>query len=185
MSAIFNKKAAKAQEKNKMLRDSFWPDVDEGLLWDRKLVKGFTSIPRTMPVLMNIINTLTKNKPAGLAYFVLWCRAFDHSMLAIDNPMTLASEAGFTGERALSTWKDRMASLKRLGFIDSKTGPAGPYHYVLLFNPHKIIWNLRDQIQEGLFQQLQVRAIDIGAKDMEPAVSKDAANDENQGSEAK
>ena len=185
MSAVFNKKAAKAQEKNKSLRDSFWPNVDEGLLWDRKLVKGFTVIPRTMPVLMNIIDALTKNKPGGRSYFVLWCRAFDHSMLVIDNPMTFASEAGFTGERALSTWKDRMASLKELGFIDAKQGPAGPYHYVLIFNPHKVIWNLRDKIQDGLFQQLQVRAIDIGAKDMEPAAPKDAAKGEDQGSEAK
>jgi hypothetical protein len=27
-----------------------------------------------MPVIMNIIDTLTKNKPAGSTYFVLWCR---------------------------------------------------------------------------------------------------------------
>ena len=82
--------------------------------------------------------------------------------------MTLAAEAGFSGERALSTWKDRMRLLVDLGFIDAKEGPAGAYHYVLLFNPHKVVWDLKNRIQENTFRQLQTRAIEIGAKDMEP-----------------
>lgn len=162
------KKISKAQEKAKSLRDSCWPDLDEQKLWNRKLVSGFTTIPRTMPLIMNIIDALSKNKPAGRAYFGLWCRTFDHSLLVIDNPMTLAAEANYSGERALSTWKDRMRVLVELGFIDAKDGPTGPYHYVLLFNPHKVVWTLRDRIQDGLFRQLQTRAIEIGAKDMEP-----------------
>lgn len=162
------KKVSKAQEKAKALRDSCWPDLDEQKLWNRKSVSGFTTIPRTLPLIMNIIDALSKNKPAGRAYFVLWCRTFDHSLLVIDNPMTLAAEAGFSGERALSTWKDRMRLLVELGFIDAKEGPAGAYHYVLLFNPHKVVWDLKNRIQENTFRQLQTRAIEIGAKDMEP-----------------
>jgi len=168
------KKVSKAQEKAKALRDSCWPDLDEQKLWNRKSVSGFTTIPRTLPLIMNIIDALSKNKPAGRAYFVLWCRTFDHSLLVIDNPMTLAAEAGFSGERALSTWKDRMRLLVDLGFIDAKEGPAGAYHYVLLFNPHKVVWDLKDRIQENTFRQLQTRAIEIGAKDMEPAPAKAA-----------
>lgn len=168
-SAAAAKKISKAQEKAKALRDSVWPDLDEQMLWNRKSVSGFTTIPRTMPLIMNIIDALTKNKPAGSAYFVMWCRTFDHSLLVIDNPMTLAVEAGFSGERALSTWKDRMRSLVELGFIDAKEGPSGPYHYVLLFNPHKVVWDLKGRIQESTFRQLQTRAIEIGAKDMQPA----------------
>ena len=168
-TAAAAKKISKAQEKAKALRDSVWPDLDEQMLWNRKSVSGFTTIPRTMPLVMNIIDALTKNKPAGSAYFVMWCRTFDHSLLVIDNPMTLAVEAGFSGERALSTWKDRMRSLVELGFIDAKEGPSGPYHYVLLFNPHKVVWGLKERIQESTFRQLQTRAIEIGAKDMQPA----------------
>lgn len=168
MTASNAMKISKAQEKAKALRDSCWPDLDERMLWNRKVVSGFTTIPRTMPVVMNIIDALSKNKPAGRAYFVLWSRTFDHSLLVIDNPMTLAAEAGFSGERALSTWKDRMRALVDLGFIDAKEGPSGPYHYVLLLNPHKVVWALKSRIQEGMFRQLQARAIEIGADDMEP-----------------
>lgn len=63
-----------------------------------------------------------------------------------------------------------MKSLVELGFIDAKEGPSGPYHYVLLFNPHKVVWNLKDRIQESTFRDLRTRAIEIGAKDMQPPV---------------
>ena len=169
-NAAAAKKISKAQEKAKDLRDSIWPDIDVQMLWNRKAVSGYTTIPRTMPLVMNIIDALTKNKPAGSAYFVMWCRTFDHSLLVIDNPSTLAVEAGFSGERAMSTWRDRMKSLVELGFIDAKEGPSGPYHYVLLFNPHKVVWNLKDRIQENTFRDLRTRAIEIGAKDMQPPV---------------
>lgn len=150
------------------LRGAYWPKVTDEELWSRKLYSGYTSIPRTMPQVMNIIDALTKNKPAGRTYFVLWSRTFDESLLVIDNPMTLAAEAGFSGERALSTWKDRMKALAALGFIDAKEGPSGPFHYVLLLNPHKVVWGLKNKIQDRMFRQLQERAIDIGAKDMHP-----------------
>lgn len=162
------KKISKGQEKAKALRDSCWPDLDEKRLWNRNRFNGFTTIPRTLPLIMNIIDALTLSKPSGRVYFVLWCRAFDEALLVIDNPTTLAFEAGFTGERALSTWKDRMRSLVDLGFIEAKDGPTGAFHYVLLLNPHKVVWLLKDKIQEGMFRQLQARAIDIGASDMEP-----------------
>jgi hypothetical protein len=40
---------------------------------------------------------------------------------------------------------------------------------VLLFNPHKVVWDLKDRIQEGIFRELQTRAIAIGASDMVPS----------------
>jgi hypothetical protein len=160
------KRVSKAQERALQLRQDFWSEISEDKLWHRKKHAGYTSIPRTMPVLMNIIDALSKNQPAGRTYFVLWSRTYDESLLIIDNPMTLAWEAGFTGERALSTWKQRMRTLQDLGFILAKGGAAGAFHYVLLLNPHQVVWGLRAKIQEQMFRQLIDRANDIGAKDM-------------------
>lgn len=157
---------SKAQEKSLKLREEYWPGLKGDDLWDRKKHHGFTTIPRTMPQLMNIIDSLSKNQPAGHAYFILWCRAFDESLVVIGNPMAFAAESGFTSERALSTWRQRMRTLQDLGFIDCKDGSSGPFHYVLLLNPHVVVWKLKERIQEGLFRQLLDRAIDIGAKDM-------------------
>ena len=61
-----------------------------------------------------------------------------------------------------------MLSLQVLGFIHAKDGPTGQFHYVLLLNPHRVVWKLKGDIQEGAFRQLQTRAIEIGAKDMSP-----------------
>ena len=86
--------------------------------------------------------------------------------IGVDNPMTLAAEAGFTGERAVSTWKERMRTLVDLGFIDARKGTTGDFHYVLLFNPNQVAGQLRDRIQDGMFLQLQTRVIEIGANDI-------------------
>lgn len=157
---------SKAQEKALKLREEYWPSLPEGELWDRKMHRGFTTIPRTMPQVMNIIDSLSKNQPAGSTYFVLWCRAYDEALVVVDTPSALAAESGFTGERALTTWRQRMRALQELGFIDCKEGATGPFHYVLLKNPHTIVKRLKEKIQDGLYRQLLDRALDIGAKDM-------------------
>lgn len=157
---------SKAQEKALALRAEYWPNLGEGDIWDRKKHKGFTTIPRTMPLLMNIIDSLSKNQPAGYAYFILWCRAFDEALVVVDSPASLATESGFAGERALTTWRQRMKTLHELGFIECKEGSTGPYHYVLIKNPHTVAKQLKDKIPESLYRQLLDRALDIGAKDM-------------------
>ena len=153
------------QAKTQMLREKFWADVPQEELWDRKLVVGFTTIPRTMPLILSIIDALTKNANAGKTYFSLWCRNFDEHIVEVLNPAELASESGFTGNRATYSWRQRMKTLKELGFIDTREG-SHDHQFVLLFNPHRVIKKIKDQIPEHLFNQVISRAFDIGAKDM-------------------
>jgi hypothetical protein len=79
--------------------------------------------------------------------------------------MSLAFEAGFSGERAVTTWRQRMQSVLDLGFIDAKPGSSGDFHFVLLYNPHWVVWRLKAKIQPQAFMQLADRAVDIGAMD--------------------
>ena len=168
MNVVQQKKhKSKAQEKAIKIRKEFWPDLQEQEVWDRKKQTGFTTIPRTMPLLMSVIDSLSKNQPAGQAYFVLWCHVFDESVLTIENPDIFASETGFSGERKLSTWKQRMKTLQELGFIDAKKGGAGDYHYVLIRNPHIVVDELKERIPQSLFRQIFDRKLEIGAKDIE------------------
>lgn len=160
------KRVSKGTERALRIREEHWSDVPEARLWHRKRCDGYTTIPRTIPVLMNIIDSLSKNQPAGRTYFGLWCRTYDESLVIIENPMSLAFEAGFSGERAVTTWRQRMSTLQDLGFIAAKPGSSGEFHYVLLFNPHKVVWDLKPRTQSQLFMQLFDRAVDIGAKDM-------------------
>jgi hypothetical protein len=74
-----------------------------------------------------------------------------------------------------------MGLIRDLGFIDAKPGSSGEFHFVLLLNPHKVVWNLRKKIQPQLFMQLFDRAVDIGANDMKaPEVLDDMGNDGKQ-----
>lgn len=87
--------------------------------------------------------------------------------MTIENPLVFAAETGFSGERALTTWKQRMKILQELGFIDAKEGSSGAFHYVLILNPHIVIQKLKSNIQESRFRQIYSRALEIGAKDFE------------------
>ncbi len=156
-------------ERATQMRQEFWPEIQDDALWHRKRNDGFSTIPRTLPIVMAIIDSLSKNKPAGQTYFVLWCRAWDESMLTIEIPQIFAAETGFTGERALTTWRERMKTLKQLGFIDTKAGASGEYHYVLILNPHLIIRKLKSQVQSGLYMRLFERGQEIGASDITEA----------------
>ncbi len=161
------KRRSKAAEASLKMRTHLWPDLQPSQLWDRHTKSGFTTVPRTMPMLMNIVNDLSKaatdgkSAPAGKAYLVLWCRAWDEAMVKIESEGVAAAEAGYIGERSISTWRLHLKILKDLGFIDYKT--VGPTQYVLIFNPYKVVKARKQDIQEGTYAALYARALEIGA----------------------
>ena len=108
------------------LRNSLWPKLNERWLWMRAISAGWLSIPRTMPLLLQMMDNLSKGKPVSSAYLDLWCRAYDDSFVIANKDREMAFFSGFTGERAERTWASRMRILADLGFIDIKDGPNGP-----------------------------------------------------------
>jgi len=151
-------------ERALQMMDIHFPEYNKTLLWDRKVNHGFTTIPRTLPIVMQIIDQLTKGHAAGHTLFCLWSRMPDHYLLVIENTTTFAAEAGFTGNRKVDTWRRRMKLLKSLGFIDSKNGASGEFHYVLLLNPNVAIEKLyrAGQVQSEIYSRLRDRLAEIG-----------------------
>jgi len=150
------------------LRDNIWPELDEDTLWKRATSDGWLSVPRAMPLLLRIMDSLSKGKPLSATYFDLWCRTYDDSFVIANKDREMAFSAGFTGERAVRTWANRMTMLADLGFISVQSGPSGPLSYVLLMNPYHVVHKLREkgQINEGLFNALNQRMVEIGADDL-------------------
>ncbi len=144
--------------------DIHFPGFEPRLLWQRKSNDGYTTVPRTMPLVAQAIDAQTKGQPAGHTLICLWMRAPDHPLIVIESPAVFAAEAGFEGERAVDTWRRRMRSLKALGFIDSKPGATGDFHYVLLLNPNVAVEKLRQGklVQDGLYARFVDRLSDIG-----------------------
>jgi hypothetical protein len=166
---------SKAQKGALTMRAHFWPSITDEHLWLRKDRNGFTTIPRTMPLFMDLIAdvskrvTAGKSVPAGKTYLVLWCRVFDEALVKVDVEATAAMEAGYTGERNVTTWREHLRVLKDLGFIDLREGPAGPYQYVLLLNPYHAVKGLHAKgwVQNVTYTALLQRAQEIRATDLD------------------
>ena len=63
------REASAISKKQLAIRDLHWPKA-EPYLWDRKAHKGFTTIPKTMPMILKIMDEMTKGGialPPGVA----------------------------------------------------------------------------------------------------------------------
>jgi hypothetical protein len=159
---------SKIREKRAALRKELWGNLDLSWLWNRKTHNGFITIPRTMPIILQIIDDLSKGTPASSTYFALWCRSLDDdSMIEIKDRNEFALESVFSGSRAVSTWTARMKLLRDLQFIDTKE-VSHEFSYVLIWNPHLVLKSLASNQKiprMEFYNSLVKRAIDIGCKD--------------------
>ncbi|WP_435635346.1 hypothetical protein ACSC9U_05225 [Pseudomonas solani] len=158
-------KKLKMAERAQQMMDIYFPNQPPQWLWRRKTNDGFTTLPRTLPIAMQIIDQQSKGKPAGHTLFCLWARSPDHPVITIENPSTFAAEAGFLGERAVDTWRRRMKKLRELQFILTRPGSSGEFHYVLLLNPNAAVeWMRTHQlVQDGIYVRFRDRVLEIGA----------------------
>lgn len=172
--AFLTAKSKTAAAKRKIeLRDKFWPGVTESHLWDRHNRDGFATIPRAMPHILSIMNDLAeKGQPVGPTYLELWCRLGDEGYLNLNRPQEMAAAAGFGGQRAVYTWRDRLAKLSELGFIDFKDGPNGTFSYALFWNPYHVVRQHYEnsRVSDAKWQGLVFRAHEIGANDLDEDV---------------
>lgn len=158
-------KRLKMAERAQQHMNVHFPNWAPAWIWTRKTNDGFFTVPRTLPIIMQIVDAQTKGQPAGHTLFCLWARSPDHPVITIENPVTFAAEAGFIGERAVDTWRKRMRQLRDLHFIEAKAGPSGEFHYVLLLNPNATVEWMRSggQVQDLLYSRFIDRLMEIGA----------------------
>ena len=155
----------KMAERAQQAMDIHFPGIPPAWVWGRKTNDGYTTSPRTLPIVMQAIDAVSKGQPAGHTLFCLWARAPDHPLVTIENPATFAAEAGFSGERAVDTWRKRMKRLKELSLMSTKPGATGEFHYVLLLNPNVAMEYMRrkNMVQDGLYARFKDRLIEVGA----------------------
>lgn len=146
------------------LRQQLWPDVVESQIWNRKKETGFVVIPRTLPIILQILDSLTKNTPVSSTYLDLWCRVFDEGFVKLDRPHEQALAAGFMTQRGPSIWAMRLDLLSEHGFISLAPGAQGNRSFALIFNPYLVIQSKRSEIAPRLFNTLMAQATAIGAQ---------------------
>jgi hypothetical protein len=156
-------------KRQKEARSKLWPELSETQLWSMDN-DGWVALPRLMPLMMSIMDDLSgKGFPVGRTYLELWARLREEQFLTLNRPEEMAFHAGFEGQRALRTWKDRVQRLADMGFIGLKSGPLGDLSYAVFYNPYHIIKraHLGGKVQERKWQALIVRSNEIGAFDLD------------------
>lgn len=165
----FMAKAATIAKKQLELREALWPSVEEKL-WDRNIGKGFASLPKTMPIILKIMDSMSeKGKPVSSTYLALWCSTWDNAFVVVRGS-SLPFSSGFGGQRSLQTWSARMKILKNLGFIDYKPGRGLEIGYVIIFNPHTVIVKHYEEKSKGIREDDYVALLELaqefGIKDI-------------------
>lgn len=164
-------KLDKIAEQRAQLRKQVFGDVDENYVWHRLKAKGFTTIPRTMPLIGAIMDGLAgKGKPVSTTYLELWSRSNDDGFVILNKHGEAAFASGFSGQRGVSTWKERIRKLEELHFIWTKPGSSGSLHYVQIWNPYRIITRHKTAQTPGFsemhYNALFERVQEIGAEDL-------------------
>ncbi len=156
------------QKRRLEMKARLWPDLKEEQQWVPD--KGWLIVPRAMPLILRIMDMASpKGKPVSQTYMDLWCRTWENDGFIIaSNLKEMAFYSGFSGERAETTWSSRVRILQDLGFIEFKEGTSGPIHYIIIYNPYKVIEKLYNdkKIQDGQYNALRDKMIEIGAEDL-------------------
>jgi hypothetical protein len=156
----------KAALRRRELRDRLW--VGEGeKLWHRTTEDGYSTIPRTLPLVMTLIDDLKrKGRDISRVYFDLWCRQIDDSFVEVTDEESLAYSSGFsTPGRNVRSWRERIEMLRELGFISVQPNGSRKYGYILLHHPHRVVCELREQdkVSDPWWGAFSKRASEIGA----------------------
>ena len=159
--------AGKADARRKALRDSLWADASL-VTWDRKTETGWCTVPRTLPLIMTLINLLSPKGTgdASRVYFELWCRAFDGGFVELADEDEHAFASGYITGRGTRSWRERMDVLVDLGFIRARQIGTRKYGCVLLVHPHDVIESLKakHKVQEAWYGAFLKRIGEIGSK---------------------
>lgn len=158
----------RAGEKRTELRNALWPN-SESIIYNFGKEKGYCSIPRTLPLIMTLINELTDKKKgdASRVYLELWSRAFEEGIVTITDEESHAFSSGYTEQgRGLRSWRERLDILKNLGFIDIKPVGLRKNGHILLHHPHDVVDKLHDEkkISEAWWNMYIGRLNEIRAK---------------------
>jgi hypothetical protein len=148
------------------LRDQLWPGEGDKL-WHRTTEDGYSTIPRTLPLVMTLIDDLKgKGKDISRVYFDLWCRQIDDSFVDVSDEESFAYSSGYpTPGRNVRSWRERIDMLQELGFVSVQPNGSRRYGYILLFHPHRVVCALRSEnkVSDAWWGAFSKRASEIGA----------------------
>jgi len=164
---ILPKPLKKAAQQRLDLREQLWPGESKNL-WHRSTEDGYSTVPRTLPLVMTLIDQLKdKGKDAARVYLDLWCRQMDDSLVVVSDEASMAYSSGYvTPTRNIRSWRERIDLLRGLGFVSVQPKGSREYGYILLHHPHRVVQDLRAKglVPDNWWWEFTSRAGEIGAQ---------------------
>lgn len=126
-------------------------------------------IPRTAGMVAEVVIKEAHKKMfgassgAGATYMTIWLHVMACGVARIDSEEDAAFEAGYGGERAVTTFRRHLRTLKKMGFIDLVES-RGRIKWVLIFNPYQVVKRLHEEgnLTSDTFKAVSDRAMAIG-----------------------
>lgn len=144
-------------------RQEFWPDERA---WTGDNEKGWFRAPRTLPLLLALIasKAVSATTDPTRVYLELLARHVDEGVVQMAADEDHAFAAGYTGERGVRSWRERMRVLEAAGVIKTKGMGARRYAYVLLVHPSVYVASLRKagKVDPDWWQAYRHRQLDTG-----------------------
>jgi hypothetical protein len=163
----------KADLRRLNLREELWPG--SAPLVAKPDEKGWWRAPRTLPLILSLTRDrrITENLDCSSVYLELLSRDFGQGFVEIFDEDEHAFCAGYFGNRALRSWRERIDMLEKAGFI--KVAPKGNRRigYVLLVDPHAVAENLHshEKTSEAWWRAYRHRLQAVGAVGPAPAAT--------------
>jgi hypothetical protein len=138
-----------ADLKRLTLRDSLWGDAEKLVLKPDE--KGWWKAPRTLPLVLTLTRDkrITGNLDCSAVYLELWSRDFGQGIVEIFDEAEHAFAAGYVGDRAVRSWRERVRKLAEADFLRIARKPNREIGYVLLLDPYTVVQALRDKEKIG------------------------------------
>lgn len=157
-----NARSIAYEKKFREIRNNTWPELAQIEVWHPKSSKGYTQVPKIMPLFLCGVDSIEGNKKMSQVYFALWCRS-TVGVVEVESEQAMALESGFTGQRAVGTWRERIRSLAGANIIKTAPGFGCDFGFILLRNPYVVLAELKGRMDPGIYNTAIARANRLGA----------------------
>jgi hypothetical protein len=168
-------KTRKALERASMLQELI-PGGD-ALVWPRAGEGGWFQGPRSLPLILAVVNTkqFRGNVDIASTYLALLAENWGEGLVEIKGESDAAMLAGLRADaRGLRGWRDRMRKLEKLELIRIFPRGTQAIGYVVLMHPHDVLQRLRDKrkIDDGMWNLYQSKLRESGVIQMKKETPK-------------
>ena len=133
---------SKRELARKAVQETHWPG-SEGRVWPLPKDVGWCQVPRTLPLILEIMNQkgIAPGVDLSRTYLSLFCLNLGDGVVEVNDDAEMATWAGLSKK----TWLARMEKLRELGFIQIAGKGKRRVGYVLMVHPVLVVQKLRDQ----------------------------------------